>query len=209
MSVFLEDLNRTLLGLGASALSAHKITGIVRHAHTRPSRHYHTLAHLEHLHAQLLPLHAQLQDPRAVILAIAYHDLCYQVRSTSNERRSAKKATEQLNATGINGIVVLHCANHILATATHEPSRDPDTDLFTDADLSILGAPPGPYDRYAQQVRQEYAIYPDLLYRPGRRKVLQHFLDMERIFKTDHFHALYEQQARLNLARERAALGGA
>jgi predicted metal-dependent HD superfamily phosphohydrolase len=45
-------------------------------------------------------------------------------------------------------------------------------------------------------------MYPDFLYRPGRRKVLQHFLDMERIFKTEEFASKFEKQARVNLGWE-------
>ncbi|HET7178254.1 MAG TPA: hypothetical protein VFI14_00955 [Chryseosolibacter sp.] len=54
-------------------------------------------------------------------------------------------------------------------------------------------------------MRREYSMYPDFLYRPGRRKVLQYFLDMERIFKTEEFASKFEKQARGNLERE---LGG-
>jgi predicted metal-dependent HD superfamily phosphohydrolase len=49
-------------------------------------------------------------------------------------------------------------------------------------------------------------MYPDFLYKPGRRKVLTHFLEMERIFKSDHFYQKYEEQARKNLLFESIAL---
>jgi predicted metal-dependent HD superfamily phosphohydrolase len=91
---------------------------------------------------------------------------------------------------------------HILATKSHHKSEDNDTNLFTDADLSVLGAPWEAYQEYYRQIRKEYAIYPDLLYKPGRRKVLQHFLDLPAIFKTAAFHTRYEGQARENLFRE-------
>ena len=64
------------------------------------------------------------------------------------------------------------------------------------------------YDTYCQQVRKEYSIYPDFLYKPGRKKVLEHFLNMERIFKTTYFFDLYEAQARENLRRELSSLSG-
>jgi predicted metal-dependent HD superfamily phosphohydrolase len=51
-------------------------------------------------------------------------------------------------------------------------------------------------------VRKEYLIYPDLIYNPGRKKVLHHFLAMDRIFKTDFFYNKFEQQARQNLRKE-------
>ena len=45
-------------------------------------------------------------------------------------------------------------------------------------------------------------FYPDLLYKPGRKKVLQHFLSMERIFKTEQFFSRFEDKARKNLLQE-------
>ncbi|MNJ03033.1 hypothetical protein D3C73_1632060 [compost metagenome] len=51
-------------------------------------------------------------------------------------------------------------------------------------------------------MRQEYAIYPDLVYNPGRKNVLLHFLAMDRIFKTDYFFEKYEKPARENLRKE-------
>jgi len=205
--MFLDGFQRVLIECGASAIAANKVTGIVRRAYTRPSRHYHDLDHLENLHAQLLPVWNRLEDPKAVIFAIAYHDLVYNVRSTSNERRSAEQSIEQLSLMGIDPRTIQRCADHIRATAGHAISNDPDTNLFTDADLSILGAPPAAYSHYADQVRKEYGIYPDFLYIPGRRKVLAHFLTMPSIFKTAYFHDLLEDQARTNLREELDRLG--
>jgi len=74
--------------------------------------------------------------------------------------------------------------------------------LFTDADLSILGAEWPIYHNYTDQIRQEYAIYPDFMYKPGRKKVLLHFLKMERIFKTDYFYITFEAQAIKNIKQE-------
>jgi predicted metal-dependent HD superfamily phosphohydrolase len=103
---------------------------------------------------------------------------------------------------GLPEPLVVRAAAHIRATQSHEPSNDPDTNLFTDADLSILGSSHERYKLYTQQVRREYRLYPDLLYIPGRRKVLAHFLAMPHIFKTDHFRERFEEQARINLAAE-------
>ena len=205
--MFLEEFHRALITNGVQPLAAHKAKNIISEASSRPSRHYHDLAHLDNLYAQLLPVWDHLQDPNAVIFAIAYHDLVYNVRNTSNELRSADRAAEQLGSMGIDPRTIERCAAHIRATAGHAPSEDPDTNLFTDADLSILGASPEAYTRYAEQVRKEYCIYPDFLYNPGRRKVLAHFLAMPRIFKTAHFHYLLEDQARTNLREELDRLG--
>ncbi len=170
-------------------------------------RHYHTMVHLEDLWAQLTSLQGQLQDPGAVLLAVVYHDFVYKVSRSDNEERSAAVMRERMSLEcGLPEALVKRAEVHIHATKRHEAGKDPDTDLFTDADLSILGADEERYQRYAQEVRKEFRVYPDLLYKPGRRKVLQHFLAMERIFKTDHFRDRYEEQARRNLRWELAAL---
>jgi predicted metal-dependent HD superfamily phosphohydrolase len=90
----------------------------------------------------------------------------------------------------------------ILATKKHVRTGDSDTDHFTDADLAILGAAPQTYYQYTRQIRKEYVLYPDFLYNQGRKKVLQHFLEMPDIFKTSHFKGLYEKNARKNIAEE-------
>ena len=171
-------------------------------AHSSPGRHYHTLQHLEDLHAQLAEVRSALQDPDAVLLAIAYHDFIYRVSRKDNEERSAEVMRERMLPLGLPRPMVERAAEHIRATQRHEASADPDTDLFTDADLSILGSSRERYTLYTQQVRREYRRYPDLLYKPGRRKVLAHFLAMPHIFKTSHFRDRFEEQARLDLDAE-------
>ncbi|MNE99513.1 hypothetical protein D3C80_1982060 [compost metagenome] len=77
-----------------------------------------------------------------------------------------------------------------------------DTNYFTDADLSILGQDWERYIQYAKDIRKEYTIYPDEQYYPGRTRVIQHFLDMPRLFKTEYFYLQFEEKARENLAKE-------
>ncbi len=93
------------------------------------------------------------------------------------------------------------CKKQILATKTHIKSIDSDTNYFTDADLSILGQSGETYSIYFKNVKKKYSIYPTLVYKPGRKKVLNHFLSMNRIFKTDFFYNKFETQAKQNLQR--------
>lgn len=79
------------------------------------------------------------------------------------------------------------CYRHIMATKGHQLSADPDTNFFTDADLAILGQDEATYLNYRSAIRKEYRVYPDFLYKPGRRKVLPYFLGLPRIFKTEYF----------------------
>jgi predicted metal-dependent HD superfamily phosphohydrolase len=115
-------------------------------------------------------------------------------------------AAEALSLLGIDEYRVARCAQQILATKNHTFHSDKDINLFTDADLSILGKDQKTYKLYSEQVRREYAVYKDEVYYPGRAKVLQHFLDMPRIYKTDFFYQQYEDQARKNIAQERSLL---
>ncbi|HCZ35869.1 MAG TPA: hypothetical protein DHV26_08075 [Cytophagales bacterium] len=173
----------------------------IQSAHTHRSRYYHTLAHLDYLVAELKPLQNQFTSWDTVVFAIAYHDFVYNATARDNEEQSAKVAEARLTEINFPVLEKARCAEFILATKKHEPVNF-EVDLFTDADLSILGASPEKYQQYAADVRKEYSIYPDLLYKPGRKKVLQYFLEMKQIFKTDEFYEKYERVARQNLEFE-------
>jgi predicted metal-dependent HD superfamily phosphohydrolase len=174
--------------------------------YTRRHRAYHNLYHLEHLIRELEAVQSQVQDWSAVLWALFYHDLIYNPLKQNNEEKSAEKAVTYLTATGIAPAMVEKVRQIILATKGHQVSEDMDTNLFTDADLAILGKDNKWYRDYCKSIREEYVLVPDMLYKPGRRKVLQHFLAMERIYKTDYFFEKYEATARENLAWELALL---
>ncbi len=173
----------------------------VEQAYSSKSRHYHTLAHLENLLIQLKPLKTQFKNWDTIIFAIAYHDVVYNVLKNNNEAKSADFAEKRLQSISFPVEQIEECKKLIFATQKHEPG-DEEVNLFTDADLSVLGTELEAYKIYAAQIRKEYKLYPDLVYNPGRKKVLQHFLSMPRIFKTDFFYEKYEAAARRNLEWE-------
>lgn len=166
------------------------------------NRYYHTLGHLDQLLEQLLPLKDKIRDIDAVLFALYYHDAVYQVLRKDNEERSAALAVKRLVGIGVPKDRIDTCKKHILATKSHIISDDSDTNHFTDADLSILGQDWNKYKTYYQQVRKEYSVYPDAIYKPGRKKVLEHFLQMPRIFKTEAFYQRFEGLARNNIEKE-------
>lgn len=184
------------------------ITGIdslwkeIQAAHTHTARRYHTLHHLEQLLEQLLPVKALISDWHMMVFAIAYHDIVYNTFKQDNEEKSSALAAMRLANLPVPWERINHCRALIMATQSHKPSPIADAAYFTDADLSILGSDPENYRLYSEQIRKEYKFYPDLAYQPGRRKVLNHFLQMDRIYKTETFFNLYEQQARANLKAE-------
>ncbi len=170
--------------------------------HGNKKRYYHNLSHLEHLYKSLIKVKDQIQDWDMVLFALFYHDYIYNVLKQDNEEQSAFKAIEVLSALGIDKNRINVCNEIILATKGHNTSNNSDVNYFTDADLAILGSEWENYEVYYKNVRKEYKYYPDFMYNKGRVKVLQHFIDMPRIFKTDHFYSKFETQAKENLQQE-------
>lgn len=165
-------------------------------------RHYHTLSHLENIFSEISALKEKIEDWNGVVFAIVYHDAVYNVLKRDNEEKSAVFAEERLKFINAPQQLIERCKEHIRATKSHRESADPDTNIFTDADLSILGKDWETYLEYCKQVRKEYSFYPDMMYNPGRKNAMEHFLQMERIFKTDAFFEKYEARAKQNLQRE-------
>ena len=170
--------------------------------YSKSNRHYHTLGHLENLLSELNGIRDRISDWNTILFTLFYHDVIYNPLKSNNEEKSADLAGKRLRALTVPTPVIDKCKHQILATKQHLPDPDNDTDFFTDADLSILGQSWNVYEKYAADVRKEYSIYPDLIYNPGRKKVLQHFLEMNRIFKTEYFFNKYETAARHNLQKE-------
>ncbi len=172
--------------------------------HSTKLRHYHDLRHLEHILIQLTRP-GTAEDMDALVLATAYHDVIQNIVRKDDEERSAELMRERLGPFKLPENIIDRAANHILATKEHERSTDPDTNLFIDADLSILGSPDQEYQRYSADIRKEYMLVPDLIYNAGRKKVLMKILSQPKIFKTGHFEHL-EAQARRNMSLEIASL---
>lgn len=168
----------------------------------QPDRHYHNLDHIGNLVAELKSCRHLQEDHDSLLYAAFYHDIIYDVSRNDNEEQSALLAVVRMQELNAGEEQTERCRQHILATQTHRQQETEDTNLFTDADLAILGKEPVLYQAYSQAIRAEYSIYPDELYLSGRVKVLQHFLDMPHIYKTAHFRSLYEQQARANMLEE-------
>jgi predicted metal-dependent HD superfamily phosphohydrolase len=165
-------------------------------------RFYHTIHHLENMLIELDFIKSDIQDFDIVFYALVYHDIIYQASSIENEIRSAELAEKRLKEIKFPDDKIELVKKLIEATAKHQYSESLDCNYFIDADLCILGANSDLYKEYAKQIRQEYIIYPDVLFFEGRKKVLKHFLEMKRIFKTEHFYSKFEVQARKNLKKE-------
>lgn len=129
----------------------------------------------------------KIEKWETILFTLFYHDIIYNVLKQDNEERSAEFAKKRMKQLNVPTEIIENCQAQVLATKKHLVNSISDTNYFIDADLSILGADCETYKIYALNVREEYSIYPNLIYNPGRKKVLRHFLEMERIYKTDFF----------------------
>lgn len=171
-------------------------------------RAYHNLNHLRSMLRGLNGLPIQKEEA-VLILAIFYHDAIYATHRSDNEERSAQLAIQELSTQLILPQQVQRVASLIRMTKTHVPEEPNDrtANILLDLDLGILGSAWPDYETYTRQIRKEYRVYPNILYRKGRRKALEHFLSRPVIYQTPEFFDQYESQARQNLQKEHELLG--
>jgi predicted metal-dependent HD superfamily phosphohydrolase len=170
--------------------------------YSSPGRYYHSLNHIIQFLKELEPFLKDIKEADAFLFAAFYHDLIYNPLSGSNEEESAGVAELRLSKLNVPQRSIDACKKFILATKDHFLNANEDINYFTDADLSILGKDDEIYTGYAQLIRKEYAMLPDEIYKPARKRILQHFLNMDRIYKTEIFYKKYEKPARQNIKKE-------
>lgn len=173
-------------------------------AYSASTRHYHTLRHVQIL-LDAMQAEATIHDSTVVQLAVWFHDAVYDPLRSDNETRSAELASAFLAETTLSESRQRQVACLIERTKDHtqtQPDDDTDLQLFLDADLGILGASEDEYWQYARQVRQEYQLVPDLLYRPGRSKVLEKLLTTPVLYRTAAYRTRLDAAARRNLQAE-------
>lgn len=193
---------------GLRSPAAEAVLASLARAYDEPHRHYHDRAHIEAMLGLSAALAPHFADPDPLDLAIYFHDAVYDPARSDNEAASAALARDRLAAIGFSDDVCRRVSDLVLATrhGNTEAALDGDAAWLADIDLAILGAAPGAYAAYAAAIRREYAIFPDHLYRPGRKKVLAQMLHRPRLYATSHFHRQLDAQARINIAAEIAAL---
>lgn len=174
-----------------------------------PRRRYHTLDHVAAVLTTIdeLLVREPVDDADAVQLAGWLHDVVYDPARSDNEAQSAVYARRALSVIRVPVAVTGETARLIELTAGHEVADgDRNAMVLVDADLAILGSPRDVYDRYAVDIRGEYAHVDEPAYRAGRRAVLETFLARPRLFRTATAHERFDAPARDNLRREIAAL---
>jgi predicted metal-dependent HD superfamily phosphohydrolase len=176
-------------------------------ANAGPARRYHTLEHIGECLTQLDGVVRPEAARRRIELALWWHDAVYDPTRSDNEAQSAGLARGHLRGLGEPEDEIDEVARLIALTAGHTvASGDQVGATLVSIDLAILGQSQAVYDRYAAQVRAEYAHVPDSAFRAGRAQVLARFLETPAIYADPEFRDRLEAAARANIAREIAAL---
>ena len=202
MSDLKEIFSKLLINYTTNSSLINELWDEVEKNYSGKKRHYHTLKHLENLFTSLTEVKSEIQNWESILFTLFYHDIIYTALKSNNEENSALLAENRMQQLSVSSDITERCKKQILATKSHAKSTDSDTNYFTDADISVLGQTWEIYSLYYKNVRKEYAIYPDFIYNSGRKKVIQHFLSMDSIFKTDYFYNKFERVAKENLNKE-------
>jgi predicted metal-dependent HD superfamily phosphohydrolase len=179
---------------------------IARRSYDSPWRFYHTWGHIAACLAQFAG--QKFDNPRAVLLALLFHDAVYVPGDKDNETRSAELAERMLRYRSSVPETERHSISRmILLTADHHSAAQrltPDEAKLIDIDLGILGQAWPVYQEYMQGVRREYcpAVTTNFQFRIGRRAFLEKVLRQKRIFMTDETAGRLEVRARFNIGRE-------
>jgi predicted metal-dependent HD superfamily phosphohydrolase len=181
-----------------------KINGLwqmIIEKYSEQHRAYHNLSHINYLLNEAKKV--RFEDFDSVYLTIWFHDLIYDPKAVDNEIQSASLAFKEVSAMNFPEAKVIKIERIILATQAHSAEGlDQDGRIFLDLDLSILGADEKTYQKYSRAIREEYSHVEDILYRQGRKRVLENFLGRDAIYFTEIFRENLERRARLNLANE-------
>lgn len=176
----------------------------IKNQYSQKSRYYHNLSHIHNMLLKAEDFKNEIYDFDVLKLTIWYHDIIYKSTKKDNEEKSVVFAKKRLKSLNFDEKRIKIVQNLIISTKKHELILHDNSDnaLLLDLDLSILGSSWESYKKYIQNIRKEYKIYPNFMYNPGRKKVLEHFLKRESLYFTDSFKNEYEIQARENLKRE-------
>ena len=205
MSVNVELLNLRWSALFEHVENSREVNGVFNDLvglYTNPQRYYHNLAHIKACLTHLDEVTHYIDNKRIVELALWFHDVIYHPGKSNNELLSARFAERSLALFDYTEQDIQQVSH--LVNLTKHPSKPESNDekFLIDIDLAILGAGEPLYQNYSKWVRMEFHRVPSVLYKKGRKNILQEFLDMERIYQTDLFYHLYEKRARRNMLAE-------
>jgi predicted metal-dependent HD superfamily phosphohydrolase len=176
----------------------------IENNYTDCNRYYHNFTHIQSMLKLATDNKTQIIDFDSLLFAIWFHDIIYKSSKQNNEVKSAEFTETVLSNFSLSELKIKRISQLIVSTKSHQIilTENNDNAFLLDFDLAILGQDWSIYKTYIQNIRKEYKFYPDFIYNPGRKKVLDNFLNRKTLFFTDKYQGLFEETARENLKRE-------
>ena len=188
--------------------------------YSKKHRHYHTYSHVCDVLDTLHENKENIVNFQATELAANFHDIVYEVGEEYrfNEQRSCLKFLEIIENDNPSMRYDLEDKDFqtaylalLMIGATHghgfesirnhkslEPDQINDISIFLDADLRILSRSRDKVIEFEEEIRKEFSIYSDEVYRSGRVAVLTSFLNRKKIYFS-RIGFDWEEQARDNI----------
>ena len=209
---FRSPYDQTLTDLNVTAASPLSEDWLQRlwTLHTEPTRHYHTVIHLqemlEYFEALREDLKLSQQQEATIVMSIYFHDAIYDPHSGTNEEDSEqlwRSFAKNVNMSEQLKDLVEEVSTYILATKKHSvnPNNSPALALFLDLDLAVLAKESSAYASYAAMIRREYQFVPVETYCSKRPEILEAMASQEQLYGSPAFQGV-EEKARRNLLNE-------
>jgi predicted metal-dependent HD superfamily phosphohydrolase len=169
-------------------------------------RAYHNLGHIADCLREAQTQTLDAESGAILHLALIYHDLVYDVNRKDNELASALIAVEDLIQLGVPTSATDQIFNAVVATAHQNLVHEPLSQLVCDIDLSTLAVPQAAFQANSEAIRIEYQAIPDEVFYPGRKRIMEKFLEREKIYYTSSYQEQCEAKARENIRAHIAEL---
>jgi predicted metal-dependent HD superfamily phosphohydrolase len=170
----------------------------LKHCYSDPSRHYHTLTHIERMLETQEEYFPNASLP--VRLAIWFHDVVYRAGNPENESQSAHYAyVEVKNLFSVP--MAVQTASLVLVTKEHYPKTE-DEQQLCDLDLISFASDTKTQESIRLHIRAEFGYLSESNWCYGRAAFLRSMLDRDRIFYTPVIYRKYEMVARSNIKAE-------
>ena len=179
-------------------------------------RYWHTWKHIQEMLKLYAKFFDEIKNKETVYLAILFHDVVYNIvqQDKSNEVLSAELMCSFLKENEKeyfkeNEYQINLAREFIHSTEHHDVSKIDkgiftvdelnDLKLFLDFDISIFKSNnKDDLIFFEKAIRKEFSIYPDNVYKNGRKQVMLNFLNQDSIFSSYQFKE-FEKQAKQNI----------
>jgi predicted metal-dependent HD superfamily phosphohydrolase len=137
----------------------------------------------------------------SVELAVWCHKAFYDTRKNDNEERSAEYAEFLGEKMALSRGVIRHAQDLIVLMRFDDLYIDPDAQLLSDINLSILGQSSELFDRYEEGLRNEHFWLSDEAFKEMLKRRIHALTSKPSIYSTQTFKSRYERNAERNFVR--------